>query len=324
MNENDGTRSFDTLRPELNKKPAQSPKKTPNLKKIITISIFAVLTAIILLFCGIIIAEVAYKFGADVKYSTISVSSSDVKKGDLLIVNKANPLDTSVASSVNTKLENVYRYNSELKKDNLDLVIHYSYRDTGAIALLPEVIEAFNKMTTDLYNETGCDDVLLAYGHLTPKENTLEIDYPHQLGTTVDVKLSVDGETMRLSKNATVYTWLLKNSHKYGFVNSDPNETVHGSDEIVPSTQFRYIGIPHATYIAESETISNFEQYVAELRNTYNAPSKALIVESGSEVYSIYYVAATDGDTVSIEIPENYEYTVSGDNSNGFIVTVYR
>ena len=117
---------------------------------------------------------------------------------------------------------------------------------------------------------------------------------------------------------------MLKNSHKYGFVNSDPNETVHGSDEIVPSTQFRYIGIPHATYIAESETISNFEQYVAELRNTYNAPSKALIVESGSEVYSIYYVAATDGDTVSIEIPENYEYTVSGDNSNGFIVTVYR
>lgn len=323
MNENDGTRSFDTLRPEP-KKPTQSLKKAPDLKKIITISIFAVLTAIILLFCGIIIAEVAYKFGADVKYTTISVPSSDIKKGDLLIVNKANGLDASVASSVNGKLENVYRYNSELKKENLDLVIHYGYRDTGAISLLPEVIEAFNRMTTDLYKETDCDDILLAYGHLTPKANTLEVDYPHQLGTTLDIKLSVDGETLRLSKNATVYTWLLNNAHKYGFVNSDPNETVHGTDELVPSTQFRYIGIPHATYIAESETISNFEQYVAELRNTYNSPSKPLIVESGSNTYSVYYVTAAEGDTVSIQIPENYEYSLSGDNSNGFIVTVHR
>ena len=39
--------------------------------------------------------------------------------------------------------------------------------------------------------------------------------------------------------------------------------------------------------------------------------------------YDIYYVPATSGGITKVPVPEgDYEYTVSGDNCGGFIVTV--
>ncbi len=318
MNENDGTRSFETVQPEPQSKP-QKPNKKTDLKKVITISIFAVLTAIILLFCGIIIAEVAYKFGADIKYTDTSVSSLEVKVGDLLIVNGSNRLNSAAISKAENEIQNVYSYNSSKHKDDPSLTIYYSYRDNGGIKLLPETIDALNKMTSDLYRDTGCDYLLLDYGHFTPKEDiTPAIEFPHQLGTTADIKLSIDGESKELVKDPIVADWLAKNAHKYGFINCDPENIEHGYDKI-PSTQFRYIGIPHATYIYNSETVNSLEQYITELKNNHTDTSKAIILDN----YLVYYVTAAAGETV-VKLPENYEYTISGDNVGGFIVTVDR
>ncbi len=321
MNENDGTRSFDTVQVDT-PTPQKSPNPKPDLKKIITISIFATMTAIILLFCAIIITEVVYKIEGDVRYTVQSVVSSNSKEGALLVINNANPIDSVTAADASEKIKNVYDYNTALKKDNPELVIHYGYTDSSKIKLLPSTIEAFNQMIAALYSETGCGDILLAYGYLDPKPTTLEVDLIHQLGTTVDIKLSVDGQPHRLSKDPTIYQWFTKNAHKYGFINSDPNETVHGSDEQIPSTQFRYIGVAHATYIHESDSISTFEQYVSLLKNSHNDPAKALSVETDSCSYSVYYVAAAAGENTDIKIPENYDYSISGDNMGGFIITV--
>ena len=38
--------------------------------------------------------------------------------------------------------------------------------------------------------------------------------------------------------------------------------------------------------------------------------------------YMIYYVPAMEGDTTDIPVPPDCEYEISGDNANGFIVTV--
>ncbi len=321
MNENDGTRSFDTVQIDT-QTTQKSPDKKPDLKKILTISIFATMTVIILLFCAIIITEVVYKIGGEVvNYKVESVPSSNSKLGELLIISKANRLDASAVAKAGAGIKNVYSYNTELKAKDPELAINYQNRDPNAISLLPEVIQALNSMTAALHSETGCGDILLDYGHLTPKDNTREIEYPHELGTTADLKLKIGNEAQELSANQTAYNWLANNAHKFGFVNSDPGNTEHNYDSI-PSTQFRYIGVVHATYIHESDSVSTLEQYVNLLKASHNDPEKAITVEAGGKSYSVYYAVASSAENTEIKIPENCTYSVSGDNMGGLIVTV--
>ncbi len=320
MNENDGTRNFDTVQVNT-PSPQKSPDKKPDLKKILTISIFATMTAIILLFCAMIITEVVYKISGDtVSYKVESVASSNSKVGELLVISTANRLDAAAVSKASAAIKNVYSYNTELKANDPELTVRYSNRDPESISLLPEVIKALNSMTAALYNDTGCNEILLDYGHLTPKDNTHEIEYPHELGTTVDLKLSTATGAQELSSNQTAYNWLSNNAHKFGFVNSDPTNAVHNYDSI-PSTQFRYIGTVHATYIYESDSVGTLEQYVNMLKTSHSTPETALSFEIGESSYSVYYATAAASDTTEIKVPESSTYSLSGDNMGGIIVT---
>ena len=121
------------------------PSGGPDTKKILTLTAFALTIAILLCFCAVIITEIVYKVSggsdggeiADVGYKNLSLSSDEVNKGELLIINNSYPLkDKSNAD----ELENVYNY-------NLSNPAEYYYLKPSEISLLPVTIEAFNKMT---------------------------------------------------------------------------------------------------------------------------------------------------------------------------------
>jgi D-alanyl-D-alanine carboxypeptidase len=137
----------------------------------------------------------------------------------------------------------------------------------------------------------------------------------------VDIKIFTENGTYKVSDNETVDAWFASNAHKYGFINSDPNgEYGHGSDERVASTQFRYVGIAHATYIAAKGL--DLEAYVELIKSNHKHSDDHLKIEGADgSSYEVYYVASA-GETTNVPIPENYQYTVSGDNIGGFIVTV--
>ena len=295
------------------------PSGGPDTKKILTLTAFALTIAILLCFCAVIITEIVYKVRggsdggeiADVGYKNLSLSSDEVNKGELLIINNSYPLkDKSNAD----ELENVYNY-------NLSNPAEYYYLKPLEISLLPVTIEAFNKMTDALKKETGFDEIQLAYGYMIPKPETLECDHQHELGTSVDIKIITDSGTYKISDNEQVARWFADNAHKYGFINSDPNgEYGHGSDERVASTQFRYVGIAHATYIAAEGL--DLEAYVELVKSKHKYSGNHLKINGADgSSYEVYYVASS-GSTTKVPVPENYQYTVSGDNIGGFIVTV--
>lgn len=84
---------------------------------------------------------------------------------------------------------------------------------------------------------------------------------------------------------------------------------------------FRYVGYPHSKIIAQNgfaleeycEFVKRFTQYGRKLRFT----------ENGSDI-EIYYVRAADEGATEVDIPENGVYRISGNNIDGFIVTVWR
>ena len=62
------------------------------------------------------------------------------------------------------------------------------------------------------------------------------------------------------------------------------------------------------------------EEYIEAIKS-YNH-TNTLKVMVGTEQYEAYYVAANVNNVTEVPVPSNKTYTVSGNNVDGFIVTV--
>ncbi len=304
MNNNDGTRSFEPIQPEKDEKKIQT---KPDAKKIVSIAIFAVVIAIVLLFCAVIITKIVYKatggvekVNGKIQFTEVSLSSSNKAEGDLVLIDGSHKLGGTpiIVESIKTsdapyKVSTSTSYPSDKLKAN--------------------AAAALKKMADELYSEKSVRFIVAYAYHSTPKD---ACDAEHVVGTVVDLKQIDDTETYTKFESG-ILSWLNQNCAKFGFINSFPNGG-HDETSSQPSTQFRYVGVAHATYIA-TEGIT-FAQYLSEIKEyTYNKPLNITGADGNS--YAIYYVAAT-GDTTTVKVPSNYNYEISGNNTDGFIVTV--
>lgn len=315
MNDNgNGTRSFGS---EPEKTPSGGNKSSLPLKKYLLYAILAIAAVVGILLCATIIAEIVCAVNDSLKFEDVSLSSAEVKKGDLLLINKTHDIDPTLKAAVKAASKNTYSVIGGAAYCKFD-------RTDEKINLSETTINALMKLAEGLYTDTQCADLLLCYGILDPKSTTLEYDYSHQLGTVIDVKLSTGGQTTTVASNAVVAEWLRTNACKYGFiveyeptVDEAGHKSGHGSDEVIPSTQLRYVGVAHATYIQANNL--TFDAYLAKVRTASSA--KPLTFKAGESSYAVYFVEAT-GETFTASLPTNYNYTISGNNVDGVIVTV--
>lgn len=83
---------------------------------------------------------------------------------------------------------------------------------------------------------------------------------------------------------------------------------------------FRYVGYPHSRIIEDNGfALEEYAEFIKAYRDDCRFVYKHPL---GAEV-EIYYVPAND-DTTLISMPENCVYQISGNNIDGFIVTVWR
>ena len=334
MNDNgNGTRSFGS---EPEKTPSGGNRSNAPLKKYLLYAILAIAAVVGLLLCATIIAEIVCAVNdsklpdndigggkvemvnGEMKFESSSLSSAEVKKGDLLLINKTYNIDPTLKAAVKAASKNTYTAIGGVAYCKFD-------RTDEKINLSETTINALMKLAEGLYTDKQCADLLLCYGILDPKSTTLEYDYPHQLGTVVDVKLSDStGKKTTIQSNAVVTEWLRTNACKYGFIveyepviDEGGNKSGHGSDEAIPSTQLRYVGVAHATYIQANNL--TFDAYLAKVRTASSA--KPLTFKAGGSSYAVYFVEAT-GENFTASLPTNYNYTISGNNVDGVIVTV--
>lgn len=106
--------------------------------------------------------------------------------------------------------------------------------------------------------------------------------------------------------------WMNDNCHNYGFIRRYKEDKVDITGINNESWHFRYVGIPHATYMNEQNLC--LEEYIEFLR-TETSAENPLTVECVSGTYEIYATGE-----MSIVKPEG-EYTIDGDNIDGYIVT---
>lgn len=83
---------------------------------------------------------------------------------------------------------------------------------------------------------------------------------------------------------------------------------------------FRYVGYPHSKIIMENGfALEEYTEFIKDYQND----SRLVYKKGYGREVEIYYIPA-NGDKVNIAIPEASVYQISGNNIDGFIVTVWR
>lgn len=225
--------------------------------------------------------------------------------------------------------------NSELpliNQDEADLVaVDESYPD---ILIKREAANMLNMA----FEKIGCGkQILPVSGYRSAKEQTeiyeaslkengkeftckyvaLPYHSEHQTGLAIDIGLNK--EEIDFIRPDFPYEGICDKfrnaAHLYGFIERYPK----GKEDITGIAHepwhFRYTGYPHSKIICEKGLA--LEEYIDFLRE-HSSQKAPLKCENGQE---IFYLEAK-ADVTEIEIPHQALYQISGNNSDGFIVTL--
>ena len=115
-----------------------------------------------------------------------------------------------------------------------------------------------------------------------------------------------------------IYSWINQNCQKYGFVVRYPEDKANITNVNHEPWHFRYVGLPHADIMVEKGYC--FEEYIDSLRSF--SPENPLVYSaSDGKTYQVYFIKE-DVAKNGIPIPNGKSYAVSGNNVDGYIVTI--
>lgn len=251
-----------------------------------------------------------------------TVDSSLKSYGKLILVDKKNPC----------------AYNGE----NVIPVIDNKSDTYGvlgsSVELDRDIIEPLNNMMDDFASYFGYTDIFIASGYRSysqqeglynqelyekGEDGEMWVAPPgyseHQTGLAFDFNLlNEDGGIAYNGDGA--YSWLNMNCYRYGFIVRylEYKEDITGYD--YEPWHFRYVGVPAATYITRNGLV--LEEYI-ETVSTYTPENPLYIQGDFGENWLVYSVKDTEGGSASVSVPDGVKYDISGNNCDGFIVTVY-
>jgi len=251
------------------------------------------------------------------EFHTIYMEPQDVFRGDLILIN--------------------YEYRYEIPDDhNLIPVSDFispAYRSPYDYSMLSAtIIEPLNSMMDAYYSETGRDTVAIISGFRSYEaqqqilnsriasfgrtEALRWVSLPghseHHTGLAFDFGFYSGGE-LRTFLGTGHYAWFRQNSHDYGFILRYPNEKADITKTAYEPWHFRYVGIPHAFLIHENDLC--LEEYIELIMMHDDENPYVAIVDE--DLYDIYFTSGTE-----IRIPIDCDYYISGNNIDGFIVTL--
>ncbi len=265
-------------------------------------------------------------------FTYITKTEADLGDGELVLVN------------------NNIAFKGEVNEEDLVVIREkknssYSVKDYS-VKVLPSVMDSLNEMMLAFFTETQNNDVMVMSGHRTLEyqqglyddelESTGQLSSTlvakagyseHHTGYVVDFKIyDADTGISNQFDGTGVYSWIGENSYKYGFINRYPA----GKEKLTlidnEPWHFRYVGPVHAKVITEYDYC--LEEYISFLKNyTIETGFLGTTGEDGN-LYIIYYVPMSDAETTAIYLPlmadgvTTYPYEISGNNVDGWIVTV--
>ncbi len=251
-------------------------------------------------------------------FDTVKFSADDVHKGSLVLVNADYEY-----KFLEGDIDVVTLYNN--KNGCYDSGDNVTKLDSAVITQLNAMMEAFaasqGAASTDLFVIDGFRTFEeQADRHSSGISKTFEAGHcDYHTGRTFDIyrfdNTSSTGYSVFSAEGN--YAWFAENAGNYGFIVRYPQGKESATGENARNYTYRYVGPAHASYINANGLC--LEEYIELLKeHTKDDPLETM---ANGLSYSIYYVPASEGET-EIAVPKDSAYEISGNNADGFIVTV--
>ena len=257
------------------------------------------------------------------------IPSSDVSEGDLILVNFENPYSNT--DEIVPGLKSLYGSDGH----NTLFVLNNS-----SIKIRRNAVTPLKNMLADLVDENPdtLDEnnrVIISSGHRTTEyqamlyNNSIEENYvaepgcsEHHTGYAVDLKI-FDENYKTIPMRDNEQEWMEANCANYGFILRYDGTKSDITGILDETWHYRYVGIPHATYMMENDLC--LEEYIDMLRISHcYEDGEPLEIMVDEQQYLVYYVPASADDATIVPAPPESvgSYEISGNNQDGFIVTV--
>lgn len=265
-------------------------------------------------------------------FETFTAKTKDTYRGDLILVNEDHQYFDG-----DEDLVSILEKNDEAGRKSFTAV-DYDYK------IIDVAYEPMAQMIDSFVAATELDDLMIYGSYRTREfqkqlyENDLAIKgtessdlvakpghSEHETGYAFDFSRYEKGTGAPVDYDGTgEYAWFSENCYKYGFIMRYPEEKKEITKIKYEPWHFRYVGIPHAYYMTNKGIC--LEEYIDLVReHPYEGDHLEFSDHNGKnyEVYFVTSVGDTESDT-SIPVPTGLKYEISGNNVDGFIVTVYK
>ena len=234
---------------------------------------------------------------------TISVNSSDVHTGPLLLIDAQHPL----ASTPSLKTFN------EIKYDHIRLPVRSLQVNTLAVDSMVSMFNAF-------FASSGQGNVMIYATTQKPSAPAYQVELPERAsGLSLDLAIlnEAAGKHTPFVDNGA-YAWLPKHCAEYGYIlrYTPEKSAITGVNGL--TWHYRYVGVPHALYMHSEEIC--LEEYI-NLVHSHPWDGEHLRFSFNEKQYEVFYVPASAEATTTVYYPMGMDVEVAGDNIQGFIVT---
>ena len=271
--------------------------------------------------------------------SKTTIDSSKINKGGYKFVDKTNE-DLGIGNLILVTNDIFYKFPSD---NNLVSVMEkkgegYKVRDNNTL-LNEEVMKPLNNLLYDFYKEKNVNDVMVLSAYRTLDDQTRIYNErveslgkeeagkwvatpkgsEHHTGYSFDFTRYTDAGVFLDFENKGVYKWIDQNAYRYGFIVRYPEEKSSLTGISFEPWHYRYVGKPHASVMVKEDMV--LEEYIEYIKKFQFGKKHLKITDFDGINYEIYFVKASEGNT-QVPVPKNDSYQISGNNIDGFIVTV--
>ena len=257
------------------------------------------------------------------EYGSAELSVEWIHHGALALVNNdfpTNDIDTGIIRVADKKSDIV------------------SVRDME-VYLMEDAVDAFNQMAAAFQKATEHKDLLIMNGYVTKEEQKrlYEADLQRTGGNSSELyavpgcseyetgysfQLALFNGAFHDFTGEDDYAWILEHCAEYGFIQRYPEDKSDFTGVTGKTDIFRYVGIPHAWFMAKNNLC--LEEYLDVLEGYPYDGDHLQLNDPIGRSYEVYYVSVDPSLTAqktTIPVPKEFEWSFSGNNKHGFFVT---
>lgn len=246
----------------------------------------------------------------------ITLLKKNIYTGNLVLVNAAYPLKTFEEQKL---VPADMRFPDILIRREAANVLQHILNEIGGLTEIVPVsgyrsMEEQTSIYEDSLRENGAC--------FTRKYVALPNHSEHQTGLAID--LGLKKERIDFICPEFPYEGICKafreTAVKYGFVERYPKGKERITGIAHEPWHFRYVGYPHSEIMVKKGF--TLEEYIDDMRRFSYGKEHVRI--RGKKEIELFYVPAAGNDTPVIFVPEESVCQISGNNIDGFIVTLWR